>query len=427
MSTSLSPSRHVRIDGPSPLYPAAPSRTFIMSKPAAPATKTQSGFHRYSQLAPRFWHGMTLSPWLRMLARNRFAISPTRVPMAAAITFFSTFNSALHGLQELIYRRRVERTEIEHAPVFILGHWRSGTTWLHELLVLDPRLTFPTTYQCFGPNHFLLSEKFLVPVLNWVLPAHRPMDNMPTGWDRPQEDEFALANMGLPSPYLTMAFPNRQPAFPRYLDLSELSAEEERAWKEGLLWFLKRVTYRERHRIVLKSPPHTARVKTLLEMFPDARFVHIVRDPADLFPSTVRLWQALNEVQGLQVAKNKGLEEYVLRNFERMYERFDEDRKLLSPSRLYEVRYEDLKRDPISQLRSIYERLELGDFETAEPFVKEYVENSKNYRPNRHELPDETREIIRERWSGYFERYGYDCETPDDAQWRKDSSAVSRN
>ena len=37
------------------------------------------------------------------------------------------------------------------------------------------------------------------------------MDNMAAGWDHPQEDEFALCNMGVPSPYLTIIFPNRPP------------------------------------------------------------------------------------------------------------------------------------------------------------------------------------------------------------------------
>ena len=37
-------------------------------------------------------------------------------------------------------------------------------------------------------------------------------------------------------------------------------------------------------RIVLKSPAHTARVRVLLELFPKARFVHIIRDPVVHLP-----------------------------------------------------------------------------------------------------------------------------------------------
>ena len=70
---------------------------------------------------------------------------------------------------------------------------------------------------------------------------------------------------------------------------------------------------------MLKSPPHLGRVKTLLEMFPQAQFVHIVRDPAEVFASTKRLWQALFKTQGLQVFHGDWLEEFVYDNFDRMY------------------------------------------------------------------------------------------------------------
>ena len=89
----------------------------------------------------------------------------------------------------------------------MIGHWRSGTTLLHELLVRDPRHTYPDTYACFAPNHFLVSGWWMKPCLKVLLPSQRPIDNMPAGWDHPQEDEFALCNMGVPSPYLTIIFP----------------------------------------------------------------------------------------------------------------------------------------------------------------------------------------------------------------------------
>ena len=107
--------------------------------------------------------------------------------------------------------RRIARVRIGEAPVFIIGHWRTGTTLLHELLILDERHTFPNTYDCLVPNHFLLTESFFLRWMRFLMPAHRPMDNMAAGWDRPQEDEFALCMLGQPSPYLTIAFPNRPP------------------------------------------------------------------------------------------------------------------------------------------------------------------------------------------------------------------------
>ncbi|REK15950.1 MAG: sulfotransferase [Planctomycetota bacterium] len=347
---------------------------------------------------------------MRLLVRNRFRVGITRWPLASTISMATVMNSALRPVQELLMSRYVERTQIKDAPIFIIGHWRSGTTLLHELLVLDERYTYPTTYECLAPNHFLISSGVLTQ-LKFLLPSKRPMDNMLTGWDRPQEDEFALCNMGLPSPYLTMAFPNCPPQHSEYLTMEGLSPEEIDAWKAGLEWFLKRVTLRKAKRIILKSPPHTGRVKTLLELFPDARFVHIVRDPYSLFASTVKLWKTLYKFEALQEPNHEGLEEYVFSCFEKMYEKLERDRQLVDPARFFEVRYEDLVADPIAQMRSLYEHLELGEFATAQPKLEEYFKDRKDYRRGSYELDDRLRADIDRRWGKYLRRYGY-CQPP---------------
>jgi len=358
---------------------------------------------------PRFWHGMRLSTWLSVLAKNRFALSLTKLPTALSITFFSMFNSLFAAADRAIYGGRVARTEIKQAPLFILGHWRSGTTFLHELLIRDPEHTFPTTYQCFVPHHFVLTDRWMTPWTEKLLPNRRPMDNMAAGWQRPQEDEFALEILGIPTPYRSMIFPKHGPTYPEYLDLHELSDAERQRWKDELDNFFRRLTFRDPNRIVVKSPPHTARVRTLLEMYPDAKFIHLVRNPYDLYVSTINLWKSLNEVQRMQgLGEQEWVEEYVLSTLERMYAAYEQDRELLRDDQIYELRYEDLVENPHDRLQEIYAKLELGDFSRAEPAILEHLAEVKNYRPNHYELPKEKRKLINERWGGYFERYGYE-------------------
>jgi hypothetical protein len=356
----------------------------------------------------RIWTGMCPSGWFRLLWQNRFAIHPTRWAMAGLLSFFSVcWNFPLWVLQEVFFGHRIRRTRLVEDPVFVLGHWRSGTTLLHELLVSDPRHTYPDTYASFCPNHFLFSRPWIAWWLQVFLPPKRPMDNMLVHWDAPQEDEWALCNMGIPSPYLTLAFPNHGPLFEEYLDLRDLPPEALAQWKEALYRFLQALTVQSPKRIVLKSPPHTARVRVLLEMFPQARFIHIVRDPYALFPSTMKTWQRLYRYHGLQVPHYEGLEEHVFRTLVRMYEAFEEDRPLIPPGQLCQVRYEDLVRDPVAIMQRIYTELDLGDFELARPAIEAYAARSRHYQVNRHELTPQQRAKIAQRWHFYFQRYGY--------------------
>jgi omega-hydroxy-beta-dihydromenaquinone-9 sulfotransferase len=206
---------------------------------------------------------------------------------------------------------------------------------------------------------------------------------------------------------LTFAFPNRPPQDQEYLDFQGVPPAEVTRWKATLLWFLKCVTIHDPRRIVLKSPPHTSRVRVLLELFPNARFVHIVRDPCVLFPSTVNLWKHMYRDQGLQVPRYEGLEEHVFGTFLRMYEAFERDRRLLSPSHLCEVRYEDLIENPLEQMRKVYEQLELGGFDQVQPALREYFAKRADYKTNRYSLPPQIRDEILRRWSTFAQQYGY--------------------
>jgi hypothetical protein len=211
----------------------------------------------------------------------------------------------------------------------------------------------------------------------------------------------------VPSPYLTMAFPNNGPVYDEYLTL-DVSEEERTRWKDALMTFLKKVTYiAKKERLIIKSPPHTARVRTLLEMFPEARFVYIVRDPYVVYRSTVHLWRTLYDTQGMQTPNYQGIEEQVLKTFVRMYDRFEEDRKLIPPGRLYEVKYEDLVKNPLAQMAAIYEQLQLGNFAEVRPAIEAFLGETRDYKTNKYQLSDEDRRTVSLRWRKYAEHYGY--------------------
>jgi len=359
----------------------------------------------------RFWHGMLPTDFFRLLKRGRFRLHPLRMPMAAIIATVTGFNLTLYLLQQILFGRKIAETQLEHPPIFIVGHWRSGTTLLHELMVRDDRFAYPSTYQVFAPHHFLVSEPWITRMFFFLIPKQRPMDNMAAGWQRPQEDEFALTVLGSRSPYSRMAFPNNPPLDSDYLNMEGVAQADLEKWKAKLDWYVKLLTYKNGGKqIIMKSPPHTGRIKYLAEMFPGAKFVHISRHPYSIYPSTCRLWPALDDAQGFQIPKNEHLAEYVHDCFERMYSGYDAQYDSIDPANIMDVRYEDIVADPVGALESIYATLELADFAYVRDKIEAFADEQKGYQTNVHNLDDETKQAIRERWSKYFTHYGYDSD-----------------
>jgi hypothetical protein len=355
---------------------------------------------------------MSLRPWLRLLFRNRLAISPSRWPGALVNTALATLNSSLGLAQRAIHGSRIAQTAVPDDPVFILGHWRSGTTLLHELLALDERNRCPTTYECLAPHHFLLSEPVVRRWLRFLMPRKRPWDNMKLGFDHPQEDETALCGLGAHSPFLTVAFPKRPPQDPAYVDLLSLSPAELSCWEGTVRQFYQSVLYRRPGRLVLKSPQHTFRMKTLAGIFPRAKFIHILRDPYVLYSSTIHFWTTTYREYALQAPPYPGVEEMVFQTLCRLYDTLDAARAEVGEDRFAELRYEDLVANPTEQVANLYERLDLGDFEPARQAIEQYAHRTRKYQTNRYELTlAETAEITR-RWRPYIERYGYSLRLP---------------
>lgn len=364
---------------------------------------------RVGGASPYVWYGMRFGTWAKLLASGRFDVTLNCLPRILAVTAVTPLNSVLHQVSQAVYGRRIRETAVT-PPVFIIGHWRTGTTLMQELLDCDPRLAAPNTYQCMFPSSFLLTQGLVGRWTRNMLPATRPFDNMTFGPDRPQEEEFALLNSGARTPYATLAFPRHGPANMGYIDFADLSDADRDAWERSYLTLIKRYQFSIDKRLVLKSPYHAARIPTLLKLFPDARFVFTARDPYEIFASHVRTLKVLASNQGLHnpiPADDEWLNAYVLDVFEQLFQTYERDRSLIPAKRLVEMRFEDLVADPLARLRDIYGQLELGDFAPAEPGITAYFDERKGYRRNDNRLKPVDVDLVGERSRPYRERFGY--------------------
>ena len=352
------------------------------------------------------WHGLGVGGWLKILSyKPQFTL-----PYAfrwGSISALSVLTSAENLLESAIYGRKVARTKIEHPPIFILGHWRSGTTLLHNLMTMDPEMTYANLYHCMYPGNFLLTEGIVPKLTKFLIPKTRPMDNMATTWHTPQEDEIALAmDCGL-SPYLMLAFPMRQDIYGRYYDPRDMTDDERNVWKASLMRLIQKLTIRKNRPVVLKSPSHTYRVATLLEMFPDAKFIYIYRDPYAVYNSSMHLRQTMFAENSLYPTKTEGSEDEMVMMYEKCIRTYESTKSLIPAGNLHEIRFEDLEINPLGEVAQTYKALGLNSWSKVEPLIRAEVPELTAYRKNSFRMDRAKMQKIYGRIKWIFDQYGY--------------------
>lgn len=359
-------------------------------------------------IGPGFASGIGLGLWLKLLGQIRFRIGLPYLGRAATIAAGACFNS-LGGLAEQLIYGRCIRTATIHPPVFVLGVARSGTTHLHTLLTQDTRFAFPNTFQTLNPHIFLWTESWLAPLEQILFPATRPMDNMLWSVDSPAEDEFAIMALSGLSPFASWLFPRNFERYDGYFDFSCTSPEERERWKETLLYFVKKMYCRYDKPLILKSPTHTPRVRMLLDLFPQAKFVLIHRHPYQVYRSLLSMTRKVLPIVSVQRWDRQALCDRTVNVYRLYLDAYFDQRHLIPEGHLAEVSFQQLEQSPLPTLRKIYEQLHLPSFDVAEPAITEYLAGIDGYRKNTHaDIDPEMKSQLARAWSRSFEEWGYE-------------------
>lgn len=349
--------------------------------------------------------------------RRQHAVDPRNAKKLRAWMIFSALVEPIRWYEKLRHGGLMRRTRIEEPPVFLLGFGRSGTTHLHNLMWKDGRFGVVTNYQANVHPIALSGRGWLDKYLADKMPSKRPMDNVAVHLDGPQEEEIALLNATANAPLHFMSFPQALPdIYERWVSRLGRDETDLATWKREYLEVLKKATILSGgRRLVLKTPPNTARVPVLLDLFPGARFVHIVRDPYRVFQSMRNMYRKVLPGQALQPFEWADIDAWVLSAYRALMQKYIEDRKLIPPGHLIEIRYEDLDERPLEVLPSIYEALDLPDYEAARPRLEAYLESLGVFEKNRFEYPLDVIEAVNEHWGFALEAFGYERLTADQA------------
>jgi len=350
--------------------------------------------------------GMKLGMLLRVLARNGYQVDKQCRGRLSYLVLVGMANSALAAVETLLNGRKMIDAKLDGPPLFVIGHWRSGTTHLHNLLSLDENFLSPTVYQAMFPHHCQWTGRGKY-VISWLVPKTRPMDNVDFSGEVPHEDEFALAALSGVSPYLRVLFPVTGDKGYSELDLAKVPPGARDEWKRWTKYFFTKLNRMGDGRPLLKSPPHLGRVGPLLELFPDAQFIHIVRDPYAVYVSTRNLWRKMFFHSHLQMPDPELVEDTIFTWYSELFSLFERDRHLVPAGALHEVKYEDLEQKPEESLENIYRELSLPGIERVLPRVRGYLEAKKDYQKNVFQLDASSRERVAREWRFTFEQYGY--------------------
>lgn len=358
-------------------------------------------------------HQLSISPlrlWIRLLRQNKTSKQSRRIRIK--ITLFVIVSAPFRLVEKLIVSRRIKKVDLqEKPPVFVIGHWRSGTTHLHYLLALDKQFSCLTAFQAFFYHVAFVSKSFMKPLLQLMMPKTRPQDNVKIDSNSPTEEEHPLVNCTEKSGMQTFFFPKNRSYFDKFNLFERTTDSEIESWKKVYDNLLKKIALFEgvEKRLLLKNPHNTGRVRVLLEMYPNAKFIYIHRNPYEVFSSSKILYNKTIRTQFLQDFSDEEVDERILYSYEKTLNKYLECRSLIPKDQLIEVSYKDLDENPMDVLNKIYSELRLGDIDSVRPIISSYLESLNNFKKNKTTvIPEKILKEINVRWKFAFNEWGYE-------------------
>ena len=354
--------------------------------------------------------GCSYKNWKRLLKENR--VSPDKKDQVRFISIVTFILSIPASLEKLLYDRRIKKTKITKDPLYVVGHWRTGTTFLQNILSRDPQFGWFDPLKTVSFNNCILMRPMLRRVERHLLKEARPMDNLDYTLDLPMEEVFAQATISTQAISHMLVFPDKGNGtkFIETAFIDEQTEERQQEWSEAYDYILKKATYLEKGKqLMLKSPENTCRIRKLKKTYPGAKFINIYREPYTVVASTMNMFKkemgllSLSEPPSEEFMTNT-LIDLIARIYKKMFVEFYE----MPECDRIDIKYEDFIKDPMYYLEKIYDQLELDGFENAKPYFEEYINSMSGYKTNKYRPLDGTLiRKINEKLGFYFDRYGY--------------------
>lgn len=321
--------------------------------------------------------------------------------------------------------RKIEVSE----PVFIISPNRSGTTLLVTLLAQDQRFTAPRLWEYFVALAVSerkaiwrigkLAAKIGIPTQKILASIERSITSGKRNEPYDRVHHFSINGIEEDNIYLLHVSSGYDPMsmfpFPEImLDYADYDRRIPPSRKKKDMAFLKsmikkHVAAHGGKRYLSKMTTLSGAVPSILATFPDAKIIHLVRHPAKVVPSAMKLWMGL-WIKHCCSGELTKLAPVILEQNRIWYTRLHEDTAHLPPNRYIRVAYEDVVLNMENTVRKIYEQFEIPLTDEFLAKVREMQEQERHYRSRNSYTLEEvglSMEAIAEAFAEIAPAYGF--------------------
>jgi hypothetical protein len=315
-------------------------------------------------------------------------------------------------------------------PLFILGNFRSGSTFVHRLLSRDSAtFTSLRTWDIFLMPSITQRKMFRGMARidrlfgSPLVKALKGIDQRSLGKVRihkislfePEEDENILLH-AWSTFFISLLFPFLDELPPYQFFDDALPADEKKRIMGFYRSCIQRHLYacRGKHHFVAKNPAFSAKIETLMEFFPDARILYLARNPLDMLPSTISwlsyAWHVFSEPTEKYLYRDQvlALTKYWYHHPLSVLDRNPSQNRII-------LNYDDLIRWPEEVIRTFYKQFDYTEAAGLEKIIQEAIEETRTHHSDHaykyEEMGFSREEILRE-FDDIFERFNFDRRDP---------------
>jgi len=263
------------------------------------------------------------------------------------------------------------------------------------------------------PDMMLTCEKWMSPAFDFICRVFNiqdPVHRIRLSFQFPGEEDgtmtTALNPKGAAWGYF---FPKKMiEYFQKYVLFKNISSSEIEEWKRDYIFLLKKISLANHNKqLVLKSPPNTARIKLLLSIFPNAKFIFIHRNPYKVYASNKRFLKVSQAIYAIGGSSLVDFNAIILETYSKTMDRYLKEKDLIPNGQLIEIAYKDFVEKPLTCMRSTYETLHLNDFNHCENKMKLYTKLKKNFVSLDHILPAKEKSVASIKLEPFVKHWNY--------------------